>query len=88
MQQRRHHGFLAGTLLGATVALAGVAGAHSDNDEAGNGGMMQGGKMEEGMMMQGGMMASMEKMMGQCSDMMARMQGQHGQQATKGDDAS
>lgn len=88
MRQRKHHGFLAGTLLGATLALAGVAGAHSDNEDAGSGGMMQGEKMGEGMMMQGGMMASMEKMMGQCSDMMARMQEQHGQEASGGGDAS
>lgn len=82
MKQRITRGFLAGTLVGAVLAFAGVAGAHSTQGDD-NGGNM----MEEGGMMKGSMMA-------QCSDMMASMEMQHGAQpsdeetATGTDDAS
>lgn len=91
MQQRIPRGFLAGTLLGAVLAVAGVAGAHSTQ-----GGDNSGNMMKEGMM-EGGTMASMHgmmEMMAQCSDMMASMEIQHGAQpgdeepATGTEDAS
>lgn len=68
MKRHTRRGFLAGTLLGAVLAIAGVAGAHSiqGGDDSGN-------MMKEGMM-HGGMMASMHEMMAKCGDMMASMQ--------------
>lgn len=90
MNRPNRRGFIAGTLLGATLALAGAAGADATSDEKGQGHMMQNGMMDGGMM-QGGMMASMHKMMSQCSDMMASMQEKHDMQSGDGqsaDDAS
>lgn len=85
MNQRIHRRLFAGTVLGATLALAGVAGAAATESGEGHGNMMDKGMME------GGMMGSMHKMMSQCNDMMASMQEKHDMQPGDGqstDDAS
>lgn len=78
MKQRTHHRLFAGTVLGATLALAGVAGAAATESREGHG-------MEDGMM-QGDMMGSMHRMMSQCNEMMASMQEKHDMQS--GDEQS
>lgn len=96
MKRRTRSGFLAGTLLGAVLAFAGVAGAHSTQGGNDSDGMMKEGMMDGGMMQDGtmGSMHEMMEMMAQCSDMMSRMQTKHdaepgnGQSATGANDAS